>query len=185
MLHGRIHRSCSYHERVGETVASSTRKTTRRQNRPSPNAIGTVLPCSACVHRTLRERSAQTRRLMSVGPDQPSGERDFGLSLTLIPSSPLLCGRFRQRHSSARGSLEPTTKMSHRLDPILALDAQPIQDRRQVARDRPALAEPELSDRVQSNSCRYLFNSIGKNPRFEARGAISTRAAALISLMRS
>ena len=52
-----------------------------------------------------------------------------------------------KRLAPSRGGLETPAELPHRLDPSLADDAQPFQDRGNLVRDRPALAGPKLPAR--------------------------------------
>ena len=48
-----------------------------------------------------------------------------------------------KRRAASRDGLETPAELPHRLDPSLANDAQPFQDRANLGRDRPALACPK------------------------------------------
>jgi hypothetical protein len=52
-----------------------------------------------------------------------------------------------KRRAASRGGLETPAELPHRLDPSIANDAQPFQDRGNLVRDRPALAGPKLPAR--------------------------------------
>ena len=68
-------------------------------------------------------------------------------TLTLEPATTTAHRGGRQRFSSACGSLEPAAKVPHRLQPALTIEAQPVQDRRKPARNRPATFRTQLAPR--------------------------------------
>jgi len=83
-------------------------------------------------------RSASSNRL-------PKGDPPG--TLALEPTPPRAHHHGRQRIAAARRSLEPTARVTHRLHTTLAVQAQPLQDRRELTGNRSSIPRPNLPSR--------------------------------------
>jgi hypothetical protein len=97
-----------------------------------------------------------------------SMKRDPRGALALIPAPAGAQSRGRQRVAPAHGALEPAAEVTHRLQPAIGVDPQPIEDRRKIIGDSASLARNRASDTHRFASFARGHSSahtVGTDPR--------------------
>ena len=109
------------------------------------NAAGSELRSAAAWHQSASLNKSGLGRRPSLKPPSRATRR-----------------RPRERTRATGRLLEHPAEFAHRLHPIRSIEPEPVEDRSQVVRDRPALVLTDLPAGPIEQA--YFWVSIGRNP---------------------